>query len=186
MACRTESKAKQAIQGIKAAAPLSAGRLEYLSLDLSDLKSVKQAAEQFAVKEDKLHVLFNNAAVMLAAEGLKTVQGYDLQLGTNCLGHFLFTQLLVPILKRTACLEPVGSVRVVWVSSMAAELSPVKSGVDMSNLRGSKDYITQPDAMGKYGISKAGNYLHSVEFARLHKQDNILSVVSIQSDANHN
>ncbi|CAM1508663.1 Fc.00g055110.m01.CDS01 [Cosmosporella sp. VM-42] len=175
MACRTESKARQAMNDIQAAAPASKGRLEYLPLDLSDLRTVKPAAQAFAAKENKLHVLFNNAGVMVPPEGQKTAQGYELQLGTNCVGPFLFTQLLTPILRETARTEQAGKVRVVWVSSMAAEVYSVKYGVDLSNLKG-KSYIKEPDDMTKYGISKAGNYLHSVEYARRHEDDGIVSI----------
>ncbi|KAK0621012.1 short chain dehydrogenase reductase [Immersiella caudata] len=175
MACRTESKARNAMQDIRSAAPSSKGRLEFLPLDLSDLRTVKAAAEQFIASQTKLHVLFNNAGVMVPPDGQKTAQGYDLQLGTNCLGPFLLTQLLTPTLARTAEEVPVGTVRVVWVASMAAELYSVKDGVDMSNLA-AKGYIREPGAMEKYGISKAGNYFHSVEYARRHKKDGIVSV----------
>jgi len=177
MACRTESKARSTMQEIKATAPSSTGRLEFLHLDLSDLRTIKPAAEAFLAGQDKLHVLFNNAGIMVPPEGQKTAQGYDLQLGTNCLGPFLLTHLLTPTLARTAKAEAAGVVRVVWVSSMAAELYSVKDGVDMSNLEG-KGYIKEPGAVEKYGISKAGNYLHSVEYARRQKQDGIISVVS--------
>lgn len=123
-------------------------------------------------------MLFNNAGVMNPPGDKKTAQGYDMQLGTNCLGHFLFTTLLTPNLQRAAAIRPRGTVRVVWVASMAAELYSVKHGIDMSNLRG-KDYVRKADTMTLYGNSKAGNYLHSFEYARQHKDDNIISVVSL-------
>jgi retinol dehydrogenase-12 len=161
---------------IQQAEPHSTGRLELLSIDLSDLTTIKPAAEAFLAKEEKLHVLFNNAGIMIPPEGL-TAQGYDLQLGTNCVGPFLLTQLLTPILVQTAKTEPANSVRVVWVSSMAADLYSVKGGVDMSNIRG-KDYIKKGPIMERYGISKAGNYLHGLEYSRRHQADGIVSVVS--------
>ncbi|EFX02980.1 short chain dehydrogenase reductase [Grosmannia clavigera kw1407] len=175
LACRSKGKAQKAIEEIKAAAPGSRGRLAFLPLDLSDLSTVKPAVEAFKETEDKLDVLFNNAGVMIPPEDKKTAQGYDMQLGTNCLGPFLFTNLLTPTLRQTAALRPRGSVRVVWVASMAAELYSVKYGIDMSNLKG-KDYIRKQDPMTLYGNSKAGNYLHSFEYARQHKNDDIISV----------
>ncbi|KAK0731943.1 short chain dehydrogenase reductase [Lasiosphaeris hirsuta] len=175
MACRTETKARSAIKDIEAAAPSSRGRLEFLPLDLGDLRTVKPAVEAFLSKEDKLHVLFNNAGVMFPSADQKTAQGYDLELGTNCLGHFLLAHLLTPILAKTAAAEPPGTVRVVWVASMAAELYSVRHGIDMANLS-AKGYIQEPGMSEKYGNSKAGNYLHGVEYARRHKQDGIVSV----------
>lgn len=88
MACRTEIKAQKAIQDVKASAPASKGRLEYIHLDLGDLRTVKPTVKTFSAKEDKLHVLFNNAGVMVPPEGQKTAQGYELRLGTNCVGPF--------------------------------------------------------------------------------------------------
>ncbi|KAK0740187.1 short chain dehydrogenase reductase [Schizothecium vesticola] len=175
MACRTETKARAAMHDIESAVLSSKGHLEFLPLDLGDLRSVKPAVEAFTAKEDKLHVLFNNAGVMFPSADKKTAQGYDLELGTNCLGHFLLAHLLTPTLITTAQAEPAGTVRVVWVSSMAAELYSVRQGIDMGNLS-DKGYVKEPSMPEKYGNSKAGNYLHGVEYARRYKQDGIVSV----------
>ncbi|CAK7239903.1 MAG: short-chain alcohol dehydrogenase [Sporothrix thermara] len=179
MACRSESKCQKAIDDIKAAVPSSAGALGYIHVDLGDLRSIKPAAEAFAAQENKLDVLFNNAGVMLPpVEQKTTVQGYDMQLGTNTVAPFLLTQLLTPALKAAA--TPEAPSRVVWVSSIAAEVYSGKNGIDMATLpAGSKTYsrpITDP--MMLYGNSKAGNYLHSVEYARRHRDDNIISVAA--------
>jgi retinol dehydrogenase-12 len=105
-------------------------------------------------------------------QGSKTAQGYELQLGTNCVGTFMFTKLLTPLLISTAKISSPSSVRVVWVSSSAAEgLSP-KGGVDMQNL----DYKVEKLGMTKYGTSKAGNYLHATEFAKRYREEGIVSI----------
>jgi retinol dehydrogenase-12 len=105
-------------------------------------------------------------------QGSKTAQGYELQLGTNCIGTFLFTKLLTPLLLTTAKTSSSSSVRVIWVSSSAAEgLSP-KGGVDMQNL----DYKSEKAGMTKYGVSKAGNYLQAMEFGKKFGREGILSV----------
>ena len=124
-------------------------------------------------KEDKLDVLWNNAGVMMPPQGSKTKQGYELQLGTNNVAPFLFTKLLTPILTHTAQTAPPGSVRVIWVSSLAAELASPKGGLDMNNL----DYKKDQSPLTKYAISKAGNVLHSQQYARLHKEDRIVGLV---------
>lgn len=90
---------------------------------------------------------------MVAPQGSKTKQGYELQLGTNRIGHFLFTKLLHPILAETAKEAPADSVRVAWTSSNGAEFLSPKGGVDMDNL----DYHVEKSAWEKYGVSKAGN-----------------------------
>jgi retinol dehydrogenase-12 len=147
--------------------------LIFLELDLADLTTIKASAEKFLSNETKLHVLFNNAGVMCPAQGSKTPQGYELQLGTNNVGTFMFTKLLTPILLATARKEPPSTVRVVWVASSATELgSPTPGGLLMENL----DYHNDKLAMVKYAISKVGNYFHATEFAKRHEADGVVSV----------
>ncbi|CAJ2506324.1 Uu.00g004540.m01.CDS01 [Anthostomella pinea] len=172
VAARNQEKGANAIESIKEACPSSTGRLEFLHLDLSDLSTIKTSAETFVAKERQLHVLFNNAGVMFPDKGSKTAQGYELQLGTNNLGPFLFTQFLTPTLVETAKTAPRGSVRVVWVSSSAAEHLSPRGGVDMDNLDYKRDVLNYY----KYGVSKAGNYYHSTEYARRHRDDGIVSL----------
>ena len=145
----------------------------FLELDLADLTTIKASAEKFLSKETKLDVLFNNAGVMCPPQGSKTPQGYELQLGTNNVGTFMFTKLLTPILVATARKEPVSSVRVVWVASSATELgSPSPGGLVMDNL----DYHKDKSAMDKYAISKVGNYFHATEFAKRYKTEGVVSI----------
>ncbi|PSR98968.1 hypothetical protein BD289DRAFT_361644 [Coniella lustricola] len=172
-AARSEEKAVKAIQDIQTEVKQSRGELVFLKLDLADLSTIRASAEQFLAKEDKLHVLFNNAGVMYPPQGSKTAQGYELQLGVNNLGPFLFTKFLTPTLVRTARASEPSTVRVVWVASLAAEaLALSQGGIDISNL----DYHVDQSSMIKYGVSKAGNYYQGVEFARRHKEDGIVSV----------
>lgn len=172
VAARSKEKALSAISSIKASAPQSKGTLSYLPLDLADLSTTKASAQAFLSKEDKLHVLFNNAGVMLPAEGVKTAQGYEQQLGVNNVGTFMFTKLLTPTLVETAKTEPKGTVRVIWVSSSAADgLSP-KGGVPMDNL----DYHIPRGSLYRYGVSKAGNYYQATEFAKMYRADGVVSV----------
>lgn len=103
-----------------------------------------------------------------------TKQGYEMQLGVNNVGPFLFTKLLMPILVETAKTAPGGSVRVVFVSSAAAAGFSPAGGVNMENL----DYKQDQAAWHKYGVSKAGNILHASEFARHFAGQGVISVVS--------
>lgn len=175
IAARSEDKANAAIASIKAAAPDSTGSLTFLHLDLADLSTIKASASAFLSQEQKLHVLFNNAGVMAPPQGSKTAQGYELQLGTNNLGTFLFTKLLTPALLATAAAgEPPDSVRIVWVSSSAAESF---GEWDQGNLRlDNLDYHVDKSPWYKYGISKVGNYYHAAEFMRRHADDAVVSV----------
>ncbi|TVY41840.1 putative oxidoreductase [Lachnellula occidentalis] len=172
IAARSAEKATRAIESIKTNFPSSKGQLVYLHLDLDDLTTIKASAEEFLGKEDKLDVLWNNAGVMVPPQGSKTKQGYELQLGTNNVAPFLFTKLLTPIMIKTAKSAPTGTVRVVWVSSSAAETFIPKGGVEMDNL----DYKRDQRAWNKYGISKVGNVFHATEYAKHHGNDGIISV----------
>ncbi len=173
VAVRSEEKSTKVIKAIQAAFPNSKGQLVYLHLDLADLTTVKASAEEFLAKEQKLDVLWNNAGVMVPPQGSKTKQGYELQLGTNNVAPFLFTKLLTPILISTAKVSPPASVRVVWVSSSAAESFAPKGGVDFGNL----DYKVDKGAWVKYGVSKGGNILHAKEFATRYGKDGVISIV---------
>ncbi|KAL1835712.1 hypothetical protein VTK73DRAFT_5445 [Phialemonium thermophilum] len=94
---------------------------------------------------------------------LKTPQGHDLTLGTNCLGPFLFTKLLHPLLEATAKTAPAGAVRVVWLGSMTIDLEASKHGMDLGNL----DYRKKDEPSNKrYAVSKTGNYFLGAEWAR--------------------
>jgi retinol dehydrogenase-12 len=85
IAARSEEKAIKAIEDIKRASPTSTETLVFLYLDLSDLNKVKQSAESFLAQEGTLHVLFNNAGVMVSPSvpPAKSAQGYELGLGVN-------------------------------------------------------------------------------------------------------
>jgi NAD(P)-dependent dehydrogenase (short-subunit alcohol dehydrogenase family) len=175
MACRSKEKAAKAIAYIKNAAPNSKGELVSLSLDLADLNTVKAAAQSFLSQEPKLHVLFNNAGVMTGPvePPLKTVQGYELALGVNCVGAFLLIKLLTPVLVTTAKSEPANTVRVVWPTSFGlGSYAPEDRGIDMDNL----DYHIPRTGIERYGISKCGDWLLGVEYGRRYKADGLVSV----------
>ncbi|KAH8895488.1 NAD(P)-binding protein [Thozetella sp. PMI_491] len=175
IAARSQDKSLAAIDDIKKGAPKSSGRLAFLRLDLSDLTKIKASAEEFLTKESRLDVLVNNAGVLEATDSKvkRTAQGYETCLGVNNVGTFMFTKLLTPTLVATAKVEQPGSVRVLWVSSAAAEaLGHNPGGVDLTNL----DYHIPKPGMYRYGVSKAGNYLHAAEFAKRYKADGVVSL----------
>lgn len=165
------------ISEIKKSEPASSGTLAFLQVDLADLKSVKAAAERFLASETRLNVLFNNAGVMAPDNKHveKTAQGYENQLGVNCLAPFLLTKLLMPILLATAAGKEVwtNEVRVVFVSSFAAEMYHEKIvGIDLDNL----DYHNPKPAIHRYGISKVGVWTYGLELTRRFKDSGILGV----------
>ena len=172
IATRSTDKALAAIDRIKSRNTASTGQLLFLRLDLADLSTIKSSTNKFLAENSRLDVLFNNAGCSMTPQGSVTAQGYEMQLGTNCLGPFLFTQLLRPILAQTAKVAPADSVRVIWVSSQGAELFSPKDGVPMDNL----DYHTEVHPGVKYNITKAGNIYQGSELARRTKGEGIISV----------
>ncbi|OBZ71127.1 hypothetical protein A0H81_08821 [Grifola frondosa] len=122
MASRSKSKADAAIAELKA---LTAKEAIFLELDLGSLASVRKAANEFLSKEKELHVLFNNAGVMSPPMDMLTADGYDLQFGTNVLGHFFFTELLIPALIAGKETSPDHHTRVITTSSSAAYFSTI-------------------------------------------------------------
>ncbi|KAH7176740.1 short-chain dehydrogenase [Dactylonectria macrodidyma] len=171
LAARSEAKTRLVMDEIKKNHPESSGQLHFLKLQLDDLTTIKASAEKFHAEETRLDVLFNNAGVMVPPEGSKTVQGYELQLGVNNLAHHLFTNLLTPTLKATAQVAPRDTVRVIWVSSSAADAVP-KPAIDFSNM----DYQREEGLWTKYMRSKAGNVIQAAEYARRTEGSGILSL----------
>jgi NAD(P)-dependent dehydrogenase (short-subunit alcohol dehydrogenase family) len=107
-ACRRVAAGEEAIAGLGSAR----GSAEVMALDLGSLSSVRHFASEFKSKHGRLHGLVNNAGVMSTPEG-RTVDGFETQFGTNHLGHFLLTELLLDTLKASA------PSRIVCVSSVA-------------------------------------------------------------------
>ncbi|KDR82950.1 hypothetical protein GALMADRAFT_238644 [Galerina marginata CBS 339.88] len=168
VAARSREKAEKAIEDLKT----ETGKEGiFLKLDLSDLKSVKASAEEFLSKETDLHILFNNAGVMATPIADVTAQDYDLQFGTNVLGHFYFTKLLLPALLAGAKSSPDGKARVVNTSSQG---SLFVSNIDFNAL---KDSPARRKKMTEilYAQSKLGNVLFSNELARRYGDQGIVS-----------
>jgi NAD(P)-dependent dehydrogenase (short-subunit alcohol dehydrogenase family) len=163
MACRDLKKAEEAIASIQQQG--GAGSLEAATLNLADLVSVKQFAEQFIRTHQHLHILVNNAGVMIPPAS-KTSDGFELQFGVNFIGHFALTGRLYPLLNTTP------GARVVTVSSMAY----VHGTIDFDNLRSERDY----DAMREYCQSKLADIMLALELHRRIKAKNggVLSIAA--------
>ncbi|KAK2616357.1 short-chain alcohol dehydrogenase [Conoideocrella luteorostrata] len=173
VAGRNRDKATTAIDAIRANYPTSQGRLEFLSIDLSDLTTIAPAVQQFTAKEKRLDVLVNNAGVMMPFGGSQGKQGHELHMVTNCLGPFLFTKGLIPILKQTAACCPPASVRVIWASSLITNLLSPTSGVDIGE---DGAPVMASFRLTNYAQSKAANNLYAAEFSRRYGDHGILSV----------
>ncbi len=121
-------------------------------LDLSDLSSVRAGATELLGSHERIDLLINNAGVMYTAKST-TADGFELQMGTNHLGHFALTGLLLPRLLDTA-----GS-RIVSVSSVGHK---IRSKIDVDQLATTDGY----DRISAYGRSKLANLLFTYELQR--------------------
>ena len=129
LAARSAVKGKEAVDRIKSELPNAKVRLELL--DLASLESVRAFARRFET-EGKLDLLINNAGVMSIPKRETTQDGFEKQFGTNYLGPFALTMLLLPMLKRSS------RSRVTTVSSSAAAMGPKK--INFDDLQSQKDY----------------------------------------------
>ncbi|WP_100522397.1 SDR family NAD(P)-dependent oxidoreductase [Mycobacteroides abscessus] len=150
LAVRNAEKGKAAADAITAAHSNADVTLQ--SLDLSSLESVRRASDELKARYDKIDLLINNAGVMWT-EKSSTADGFELQFGTNHLGHYAFTGLL---LER---LLPVEGSRVVTVSSIGHR---IPAAIHFDDLQWERDY----DRVAAYGQSKLANLLFTYELQR--------------------
>ncbi|KIW99759.1 uncharacterized protein Z518_10687 [Rhinocladiella mackenziei CBS 650.93] len=169
LAARNLDKAKAAADEIKQQVPDAPIKL--LELDLSSFESVKRAAQTFSAGSDRLDILMLNAGIMAAPPGLSK-DGYEIQFGTNHMGHALLTKLLLPILERTARSGPDADVRIVSLSSRGHMLAP-KGGIQFDSLKTRADSL---GAYGRYGQSKLSNILFARQLAQLYPQFTVSAI----------
>jgi NAD(P)-dependent dehydrogenase (short-subunit alcohol dehydrogenase family) len=150
LACRSPEKGEAA--ALRIAADLSIGSATFAPLDLSDLDSVAAFAGSFAAANPRLDLLVNNAGVMVPPLG-RTKQGFELQFGTNHLGHFALTARLLPLLERSA------GARIVVVTSTAQNIGRI----DFADL----NWERRPySAWSAYAQSKLANMMFALELRR--------------------
>ncbi|KAF7370551.1 hypothetical protein MSAN_00687500 [Mycena sanguinolenta] len=114
MASRNQAKAEEAIKELKEQTGKEAF---FIKLDLGDLKTIKTTVAEFSSKESELHILFNNGGVMMPPMEERTADGYDMQFGTNAIGPFFLTKLLLPALLAGAKSSSDGKARIVNTAS---------------------------------------------------------------------
>lgn len=154
MACRRLDEGQRIAEDIRSSTPLA--RLEVRELDLGSLDSVRAFARKFSQEHSALHGLVNNAGVMNTPLK-RTSDGFEMQFGVNHLGHFLLTQLLLPVLKTSA------PSRIVNLSSAYHDRAMGREGAihfDDPNYT-SRKY----DGWEAYAQSKLANVLHARQLA---------------------
>lgn len=167
LAARTQSKAEAAIEEVKKIVPNAP--VTFLQLDLTDFASIKKAVDEFKSKSDRLDILINNAGVM-AMPYSKTAQGYEIQFGTNHMGHALLTKLLMPTLLQTAEQDAASDVRIINLSSAGHQLAP-SGGIILD-----QDKLETYNTWARYGVSKLSNILHARMLAKKHPQLTVAAV----------
>ncbi len=149
LACRSAERGAAAVEAISQAVPEA--QLELAALDLGSLASVEAFAEQFRSTHDGFDLLLNNAGVMAPPRRL-TADGFELQLGTNLLGHFALTGRLL------GALEGRADARVVTLSSNAHRMGRI----DFEDLQSERRY----SRWRAYGQSKLADLLFALELDR--------------------
>jgi NAD(P)-dependent dehydrogenase (short-subunit alcohol dehydrogenase family) len=149
-AARDLAKAKRATEAVRDEAS-NGGGISLVELDLASLKSVRACADKLNQAGESFDVVIANAGVMACPFG-KTEDGFEIQFGTNHLGHFVFVNRIAPLIKD----------RVVGLSSAGHR----RADVDLDD----PNYEHTPyDEFGAYGRSKTANVLFAVEFDARHK-----------------
>ncbi|MGW4117908.1 SDR family NAD(P)-dependent oxidoreductase [Nocardia sp. NPDC004711] len=150
LAVRDVEKGKQAVARITEIVP--GARLSVLALDLASLESVRAAAAELRAAHPRIDLLINNAGLMYPPRQ-NTADGFELQFGTNHLGHFALTGLVLDLLLKTP------NSRVVTVASLAHRL---RGKIHFDDLQWERSY----DRVAAYGQSKLANLMFTYELQR--------------------
>lgn len=148
---RNETKGNAALAAIRAQHPRAL--ISYEQLDLASLASIRDFVERFAHQHEALDLLINNAGVMMPPTRMETVDGFELQFGTNYLGHFALTALLMPVLRKA------DGPRVVNLSSVAHKL---RAAIHFDDLQWTQRY----DPWAAYAQSKLAMLIFAFELQR--------------------
>ena len=155
LACRDRQRGEAALARLDADSP--SAHTELAILDLASLSSVRDFAEKELAQHRPLHILINNAGVMAPPKRLQTADGFELQFGTNVLGHFALTALLMPALEQAAAVSP-DRPRVVTIASIAHK----RGQLNFDDLQSTKTY----SPMKAYQQSKLADLIFTFELDR--------------------
>jgi NAD(P)-dependent dehydrogenase (short-subunit alcohol dehydrogenase family) len=155
LGCRDKGKGDAALARMRVLDPRA--NAEVVVLDLASLESVRAFAAAELAREVPLDLLINNAGVYAPKTRQETVDGFELQFGTNVLGHFALTALLLPALERAAA-TGVQRPRVVTIASIAHK----RARLNFDDLQSTKNY----NPYGSYGQSKLADLMFAFELHR--------------------
>lgn len=151
LASRDRARGEAALSRLYREAPGTSAEL--VLLDLASLAAIRKFAANLLKQGRPLDLLINNAGVMAPPRRLETAEGFELQFGTNVLGHFALTALLFPLIQKAA-----GTSRIVTVASIAHK----QGRMDFDDPRAQHSY----DPMRSYRQSKLANLMLSLELDR--------------------
>ncbi len=187
LACRNQVKGDEAATRLRKEVP--GANIEVSALDLSSLTSVRAFANAELAHPEPLDLLLNNAGIMAPKDRRETADGFELQFGTNVLGHFALTGLLLSKLEaRAASVNAAGGLvqgegtppRIVYISSVAHK----RGKLHFEDLQSARSY----SPMGAYQQSKLGDLMLALELDRRLRASGstILSVAAHPGVANTN
>lgn len=163
VACRNLTAGQEAVEKIKKENPDA--DVELRQLDLASLESVRDFSNSYRESGRPLHLLINNAGIMAQPKAF-TVDGFEMQLGVNHIGHFVLTNELLDVLKRSGTAQE--PARVINLSSIANWIFSPPEGIRLDDLKGDKNYYVWE----RYGSSKLANIVFSKELNRRMKAEN--------------
>jgi NAD(P)-dependent dehydrogenase (short-subunit alcohol dehydrogenase family) len=177
LACRDQKRGEAALSRLDTDAP--SAHTELVIFDLASLASIRAFAEKELALHRPLHILINNAGVMAPPKRLETADGFELQFGTNVLGHFALTSLLMPALNQAAAESPERP-RIVTIASIAHK----RGQLNFDDLQSTKSY----SPMRAYQQSKLADLMFSFELDRRLRAANspIMSIAGHPGVANTN
>lgn len=155
LGCRDQARGDAALARLRAEVPDASA--EVVLLDLASLESVRAVAAAELALGVPLDLLINNAGVYAPKTRLETKDGFEIQFGTNVLGHFALTALLLPALERAAASQPMRP-RVVTLASIAHK----RARLNFDDLQSTKSYSPS----GSYGQSKLADLMFAFELDR--------------------
>jgi NAD(P)-dependent dehydrogenase (short-subunit alcohol dehydrogenase family) len=173
LACRDRARGEAALARLRtdSAGPESAAaQAQLILLDLASLTSVRQVAERLRAAGEPIHCLINNAGVMAPPKRLETQDGFELQWGTNVLGHFALTCELMPLLDLGRGSLAGERSRVVTLASIAHK----RGKLDFDDIESRHSYVP----MRAYAQSKLADLMFAFELER-RLRERRLGVVSI-------
>ncbi|PSN59450.1 NAD(P)-binding protein [Corynespora cassiicola Philippines] len=186
LASRTQSKLDAVVHSIRSAYPNT--RVETVLLDLMSQSAVGQTASDVGKLTDRLDVVINNAGIM-SPKRLWTAEHIEGQFGSNHIGHFLLTNLLLPQLLKSARLNTRGSTRVINLTSLGHRLSPIRFhdyNLEGKEVPSSEMHAALPPMFQQgaddgynpyiaYGQSKTANILFSLSLTQQLEAQGIVS-----------